>query len=313
MKNLVFVESKRDMKTIYKSEEGKKAILDLYDSQLSRLKTPWKELYIETSFGKTHVIETGKPSGEPLLVFHGGNVTTAYNLLTCGFIMDDFHVYAVDMIGHPGKSAETSLSAKGYDYGRWAGEVIDGLGFEEIGLFGGSFGAGVIAKTMCVCPSKVKRVVLYVPAGIKNAPATKSLNMMLPMLVYRITGKDKWLRKCMLPMAVSEDNITDDIYETAKLSVDYVKIKTGMPSDADEELIHKCIAPTLVITAERDCLFPGKDVIERAERIIPNCKTYLLEGRGHMNSLTDAEKKMIVNILLEHTGGYDTNQHFFKT
>ena len=287
------------MKTIYKSEKGKKAILDLYDDQLSRLKAPWKDVYADTSFGKTHIIETGNLSGEPLLVFHGGNATTAYNLLACDFIMKDFHIYAVDMVGHPGKSAETSLPAKGYDYGKWVGEVIDALKYDEISLFGGSFGAGVMAKTMCVCPDKIKRVVLYVPSGIKNAPAINNASMMLPMIAYWVTGKDKWLKKCMLPMAVTEDNITDDIYETAKLSIDYIKVKTGMPSDVDEDLMKKCNAPTLVMAAEKDCLFPGRGVIERAERIIPNCKTYLLEGRGHMNILTDEEKSMIVDFLLE--------------
>ena len=115
------------------------------------------------------------------------------------------------MVGHPGKSAETSLPAKGYDYGRWVSEVIDGLKYDQISLFGGSFGAGVIAKTMCVCPDKVKRVVLYVPSGIKNAPAVNSASMMIPMIAYWLTGKDKWLKKCMLPMAITEDNITKDI------------------------------------------------------------------------------------------------------
>ena len=287
------------MKSIYKSEQGKKEIINLYDSQLSRLNNPWKDVYVDSSFGMTHIVETGNFLGEPLLVFHGGNATTAYNLLSCDFIMNDFHIYAVDMIGHPGKSAETSLPAKGYDYGKWVGEVIDGLKYDKISLFGGSFGAGVIAKTMCVCPDKVKRVVLYVPSGIKNAPAINSASMMLPMIAYWVTGKDKWLKKCMLPMAINEDNITDDIYETAKLSIDYIKVKTGMPSDVDEELMKKCTSPTLVMAAEKDCLFPGKGVIERAKRIIPNCETYLLEGRGHMNFLTEDEKKMIVDFLKE--------------
>lgn len=286
------------MKTIYKSEEGKRKILDLYDSQLSRLSNPWKDVYVDTSYGRTHLVETGNFSGEPLLVFHGGNATTAYNLLACDFIMEDFHIYAVDMVGHPGKSAETSLPAKGYEYGRWVSEVIDGLKFDKISLFGGSFGAGVIAKTMCVCPDKIKRVVLYVPSGIKNAPAINSASMMLPMIAYWVAGKDKWLKKCMLPMAVTENNITDDIYETAKLSIDYVKVKTGMPSDVDGELMRKCNAPTLVMAAEKDCLFPGGGVIERAKRIIPNCKTYLLKDRGHMNFLTEDEKKKIVDFLL---------------
>ena len=121
---------------------------------------------------------------------------------------------------------------------------------------------------------------------------------MLPMIAYWVTGKDRWLKKCMLPMAITEDNITDDIYETAKLSIDYIKVKTGMPGNVDGKLMNKCKAPTLVMAAEKDCLFPGENVIRRAQKIIPDCKTYLLEGRGHMNFLTDKEKKMIVDFLL---------------
>ena len=51
------------------------------------------------------------------------------------------------------------------------------------------------------------------------------------------------------------------------------------------------------MAAEKDCLFPGPGVIERAKQIIPDCETYLLEGRGHMNFLSDEEKKMIVDFL----------------
>lgn len=289
------------MRTIYKSTAGKKKIIELYDEQLNRLNVSYKDVYIQTSFGTTHIIETGSLEKEPLLVFHGGNATTAYNLLACDFLLNDFHIYAVDTIGHPGKSAETCLSAFGYKYGKWAGEVIDKLGFESMDLFGGSFGAGIIAKTMCEVPDKVKRVVLYVPSGIKNAPSIKSVSMMLPMIMYWITKKDKWLKKCILPMAISEENITDDIYQTAKLSIDYAKVKTAMPSNVDEKRMKKCKAPTLVMAAEKDCLFPGEGVIERAERIIPNCQTYLLKDRGHMNVLTDNEKKLITDFLLRNS------------
>ena len=285
------------MKSIYRSEKGKKEILDLYDAQLSRIACPYTDIYVDTSFGKTHLIETGDRQKDPLLVFHGGNATTAYNLLACDFLFRDFHIYAVDTIGHPGKSAETSLSASGYDYGLWAGEVIDALGFDRIRLFGGSFGGGVIAKTMCAVPDKVEKAVLYIPAGIRNAPAIRSADMMFPMIMYWITKKDKWLRQCFLPMAITMDNVTDDIYQTAKLSIDYVKIKTAMPSDVDEDRMQKCLAPALVMAAERDCLFPGQGVIERAEKIIPNCRTYLLRDRGHMHFLTEEEKRMIVEFL----------------
>lgn len=283
--------------SIYKSQKGKEEILALYDEQLKRLETAYKDLWVSTSFGKTHLIETGNAEGEPLLVFHGGNATTAYNLLACDFLMKDFHIYAVDSIGHPGKSAEVSLSPNNYDYGKWAGEMIEALGYDSICCFGGSFGAGILAKTMCVAPDKVKRAVLYVPSGIKNAPAINSMSMIFPMIMYWITHQDKWLKKCMLPMAVTEENITEDIYETAKLSINHSKVKTGMPSNVKEKDMRKCEAPTLVMAAEKDCLFPAKGVLPRAGGIIKNVKTYLLEGRGHMSSLRDEEKQMIVEFL----------------
>ena len=271
--------------------------MNLYDNQLNRLGILYKDKWISTSFGQTHLVETGNFDGIPLLVFHGGNATTAYNLLTCDFLFKDFHIYAVDSIGHPGKSAEVSLSHINYDYGKWVSDVIDCLGFSKIACLGGSFGAGIIAKAMCVVPEKIDIAVLYVPSGIKNAPSVKNMRMMMPMIMYWITQKDKWLKKCMLPMAVKEENITDDIYETAKLSINYSKIKSGMPSNISKKLIKNYVAPTLVLAAEKDCLFPGKGVLKRSKKIFRNVKTYLLKERGHMSFLTDSEKLMICDFL----------------
>ncbi len=117
------------------------------------------------------------------------------------------------------------------------------------------------------------------------------------MMMYRITHNDKWLKRTLLPLALTEENITDDVFETAKRSIKYAKVKAGMPSNADEKLIGLCAAPTLVMAAEKDCLFPAKRVLPRAKRIIRNCSVYLLKGRGHLHFLTDAEKKMIVDFL----------------
>lgn len=212
-------------------------------------------------------------------------------------MLNDFHVYAVDTIGHPGKSAETCLSPKNYDYGKWASEVITGIGYEKICCLGGSFGAGILAKAMCVSPEKITKAVLYVPAGIKNAPAINSIKMMIPMILYWITHKQKWLKKCILPMAVTEDNIDEYIFETAKCSIDEVKIKAGMPSNVIMNDMKKCSAPTLVMAGEKDCLFPAKRVIPQAQKIFQNGTTYLLKERGHINILTEEEKQKIIDFL----------------
>ncbi len=285
------------MGSIYKTAEGKAKVLALYDQQMKKLNVPYNYIYFDTPFGETHLIETGNMEGKPLLIFHGGNSTTAYNLLTLKFLLKDFHIYAVDTIGHPGKSAEVTLSAKNYDYGKWASAVIEALGYERMACFGTSFGAGVLAKTMCVSPEKIEKAVLLVPSGIKNAPAYKSMSMMFPMIMYWITGDEKWLVKCILPMSITEDNIDEETFETVKSSIDNVKIKAGMPSDVNPADIKKCKAPTLVMAAEKDCLFPADLVIPQAEASIPNCTTYLLEERGHLSNLMLSEQDMIIKFL----------------
>ncbi|MFQ6814811.1 MAG: alpha/beta fold hydrolase [[Clostridium] innocuum] len=246
---------------------------------------------------KTHIIETGNDKGVPLLVFHGGNSTSAYNLLMCQFLLDDFHIYAVDIIGHPGKSDEVCLSHRGYDYGKWASEVIDKLGYEKIACFGGSFGGGVLAKLLCVSPQKVRKAVLVVPAGISNALPISSLKMMIPLIQYRITKNKKYLIRTALYMALYEEVLDGDTLDIVKDSFDNVKTKVGMPTNIEAKKLSDYHAPTLVIASEKDCLFPAKKVLARAKQIIPSCSVYELKGSGHMHVLPKSVKHMIIDFL----------------
>ena len=217
--------------------------------------------------------------------------------------MDDLKIpYAdlfVDTIGHPGKSTEVSLSPRNQDYGKWAVDVIKGLGFNEMACFGGSFGAGILVKAMCVAPEVIKRSVLIVPFAIQNAPAYKSISMAFPMLMYWITHKEQWFIKCILPMAITASNITEDILETARCSIDNTKIKAVMPKNESCKNLCKYQKPVLVMAAEKDCLFPANAVLIKTKKVWKQSERYLLKGRGHIHELTNEEKKMIIDFLIE--------------
>lgn len=283
--------------SIYKSQIGREKSFELYDRQLSKLGSSFSDVYVNTSFGKTHIVETGNDKGIPLLVFHGGNSTSAYNLLMCQFLLEDFHIYAVDIIGHPGKSDEVCLSYRGYDYGKWVSEVIYKLGYDKIACFGGSFGGGVLAKLICVSPQKVRKAVLVVPAGISNALPISSLKMMIPLLQYRITKNKKYLIRTALYMALYEEVLDEDTLDIIKDSFDNVKTKVGMPTNIEAKKLPDYHAPTLVIASEKDCLFPAKKVLSRAKQIIPSCSVYELKGSGHMHVLPQNVKHMIIDFL----------------
>ena len=53
---------------IYKSEEGKEKTLKLYDEQLTKLGADYSDIFVKTTFGRTHLIQTGNKSGIPLQI-----------------------------------------------------------------------------------------------------------------------------------------------------------------------------------------------------------------------------------------------------
>ncbi len=73
--------------SIYKSQKGRESSLELYDRQLLKLGKPFSDIYVQTSFGKTHIVEIGNYNETPLLVFHGGKKDIG---LSCTYACDCF-------------------------------------------------------------------------------------------------------------------------------------------------------------------------------------------------------------------------------
>jgi pimeloyl-ACP methyl ester carboxylesterase len=287
---------------VYKSKYGEAVLMELYNKQLKSLNVEYEDLWVNTRFGQSHLIKVGNPTGKPVLVFHGGNNTTPFSLLFTGFkmLIEHFCIYAVDTIGHPGKSAQTVLSAKSMEYGEWASDVIEGLGFEKMICIGGSYGGGILVKLMCFAPEKIEKAVLLVPSGIANVSTFNLIMKMgIPMFFYILTKKDYWLKKAILPMAIDEKNIDAKTYEMVKSSFEYVNVQTGMPSNVKMETLAKCNAPTLIMPAEKDCMFPGKNIIKKMENSPRNFKIHLLQNRGHMFKLSLEEMNMIKEFIDE--------------
>ena len=282
--------------SIYRTQEGRRQVLRLYDAQLQALGTPFEDRWVETSFARTHLVEVGAKENPPIFVLHGGNATTACNLLNCRFLLPWFHIYAADLPGHPGKSGEQCLPPYGRAYGKWAAEVIAALGYERLRCFGGSFGAGVLVKLMAAAPEKVERAVLTVPAALKNALPLKTLRMLGPLMRYRMTGEERWCERCFLPLSAGEQ-IPPWLLAAGKCSLDHVKIKAMMPCDEPGRALRAYHGPVYVLAAQKDCLFPAKGVLRRAARVWPQCRCGLLAGRGHIHSLTEEEEQGILEFL----------------
>ena len=285
---------------VYKSVESEKAVMELYDQQAASLAVPFEDLYVDSRFGKTHLIKTGNPNGKPILLFHGGNSTTPYYLRDFLFLREKYLLFAPDTMGHPGKSAQTVLSAKTLEYGEWASDVIDALGFPQMICMGGSYGGGVLAKLMCVAPEKISKAVMIVSSGICNVSTANILfKLGIPMMRYVITKSEKSLVKAILPMAVTEDQIDESTLDMVRCSFQHVSVKAGMPSNVSKDQMKNYRSPTLLIAGEKDVMFPGEKVIARARELMPNLKTHLMLDSGHMSILTSEKNKPILKMIAD--------------
>ena len=61
--------------SIYKSERKYSEYLAFYDSMLLSWPVPYESVFVDSSFGKSHLIRFGNPGKPVLLLLHGGEPT----------------------------------------------------------------------------------------------------------------------------------------------------------------------------------------------------------------------------------------------
>ena len=282
------------MQSLYKSETGKAEILNLYNQKLAGLNINYQYQDVETSFGTTNVIIVGDASKPPILIVHGSNGCAPIALETYSGLEAHFQVFAVDVVAQPNKSAETRLSMKNDDYGKWLHEVIDHLKLKNVTLAGFSFGGLVILKALEFKDANIKEVFLTAPAYLVNGNPLKALfKVFIPMKRYIKTKKVKFVERFLNELFTEKDAFAIEF-----LSKVFLHFKMDFsPVPIIKTQAAKAIKTSItLIAAKNDLMFPGEKMIKRANKIFPSLKkVILLEQSKHVQNSVD--KKRIVNLI----------------
>lgn len=274
------------MGSLFKSEQGKQEILQLYDQKLESLAITYSVRTINTSFGTTNIIVTGNPRKPPIILIHGSNGCAPIALETYKDLLDSFSVYAVDVLAQPNKSAETRLSMQDDSYGLWMNEIIDELNLEDVILAGFSFGGLVILKTLITNEKKIKEVFLTAPAFVVNGNPIKALfRFFIPMKRFMKTKKTKYLEQFLASAFSEKDDFAQKSLALVFIhfTMDFTPVPVIKSTDA-----MKIRTPLTLIAAENDILFPGRKMIKRAKKIFPSLKcAVLLNNSKHVQNKKD--------------------------
>jgi len=271
---------------LFKSEQGKNEILQLYDKKLESLELDYEYKTINTSFGNTNIIVTGNKENPPIIIVHGSNGCAPVALETYMDLIDSFSVYAVDLLAQPNKSAETRLSMKDDSYGQWMNEIIEELDLNEVTLAGFSFGGLVILKTLINNENRIKEVFLSAPAYVVNGNPIKALfRFFFPMKRYMKTKEPKYLERFLDAAFTEKDDFAQK--SLALVFTHFIMDFTPVPVIKSSEA-SKIQTPITLIAAENDIIFPGRKMIKRAKKIFPSLKqTLILNHSKHVQNKKD--------------------------
>ncbi|PWN06332.1 alpha/beta fold hydrolase [Rhodohalobacter mucosus] len=278
------------MSSLFKSEQGKSEILQLYDAKLESLNIDYEYITVQTSFGHTHIIAAGDPANPPVILVHGSNGCAPIALETYANLHKEYRVYAIDVLAQPNKSAETRLSMKDDSYGKWMNEIITDLKIESVTMAGFSFGGLIILKTLENDETRIKEVYLSAPAYIVNGNPLKAIfKVFIPMKRYMKTKKVKYVEKFLSHLFTDRDEFAIEFL--SKVFLEFKMDFTPVPV-IDTKKAQAINTPITIFAAKHDILFPGQKMLKRAKKIFPSLnESSLLEHSKHVQNR--AQNKVI--------------------
>jgi pimeloyl-ACP methyl ester carboxylesterase len=264
---------------IYKSKKGEELFSQLYDTTLDSLEVEYDECVVDTRFGSTHVLILGPTEGKPLFMLHGGNSINGETLGWYLPLIKHYRIYAPDLIGHPGKSAQVQLSTKDLSYGQWATDVVKALNIVPVPFLGTSYGGSIALYTAVYEPEVIEKAILVVPGSIAMASKlSMAVKVMWPLLMYKLFGGEKRILQFVKQIVSEPPELT---LKGIQYSFEHLKMTDLLPPLSKEQL-QGFRAPTLLITAENDIFFPARKVLPRSQELIVNLvDTEVLEGSSH--------------------------------
>ena len=266
--------------SLYKSSAGEKAVFAWYDEMLAHWPVFCETLNIPTRHGSTFVMISGKQFAPSLILLHGAGTNSAMWAGDIAAYSRLYRVYAVDLLGEPGKSAPNRLSWDSLAYAEWLEDVLDELKVKKASLLGLSQGAWTAIKFASYQPERIEKLVLISPAGIVPDRLWFAIRAIpLSLLGY-------WGIKRINSMLFGKQPVPKEVDEANALIMTHFRVRLGIIPLFSQAELQRLAMPVLVLVGEQDALRNGRKISERLRMIIPDLTTVVVPDAGHALATT---------------------------
>lgn len=258
--------------TIYKSEAGARLLRERYLEALKSWPVPHDEVRVPTPEGETFVLVSGPPAAPPLVLLHGSGSNSAEWAHRIPALAERFRVYAVDIIGEPGLSAETRPPLDSDRYARWLDAVLDHFDVARAAFLTSSFGGWLALDHATRRPERVAALALRCPIGL--GPMKKGF---VVKAVFLALLGERGRRKSVAG-AVGEPESSPIVEQQLLVSANY-RYRTGPFPVFDDAALERLTMPVYAVAGAADAMVDSARTKRRLEAA--GAAVDLVPGAGH--------------------------------
>jgi pimeloyl-ACP methyl ester carboxylesterase len=275
----------------FRTDEGKARYAAAYDAVLREWPVPYEQLELPTRLGPTHVIASGSPDAPPLVLLSSLAGTATVWRLNAAELSRHYRVYAVDVIGQPGKSAAYRRIRSRREFAGWFTDLLDALSVERTSIVGCSFGGFLALNQASLTPERVDKVVLISPAGTFVRLSWKFLYVMQikrPILRFmrRLTGSTR--SSGLANIQRKGAPLPRDTKWSALMAVtasESPKMTVIYPSVFSKRQLRAIRAPALLLIGDRERLYEPHKTLRLALDRMPGLQGAIISDADHIAAM----------------------------
>lgn len=300
---------------LYKSEEGFDRIMSWYDNVVAKITVPVESVWLDTRFGCTHALAAGRRDAEPLLLIPGVAGSAPLFRRALEPLSRHFRVYALDIVGQPGRSDPNPISMLDNSHVLWVCDVLDSLGLQSAHIAGQSAGGGVAMRVGVDVPHRTRSVIMFGPTGLARARLPVKIWLTKVMTKRSADAlEDDLTAKSIRPDRTGESFGTYDrelarsmalctryfrvdravgVYNESTGRVDFLqglKVLKKFFLSEKKSWQSQLKVPALLVFGEHELSLNPYKVAARARKIIPQLETVVLKHAGHGAIFDQPEK-----------------------
>lgn len=265
--------------SIYKNPEIEKKLMTIYDEKMSQWPVLHESKYIETSYGKVHIIISGPDEAPPVILLHASAVSSWSWIYNVKMLNKHYRTYLIDTIGDAGRSVLTDITKfpdTGEELATFYSEIMDSLKIKSASFIGASQGGFISTDMALYAPERVSKVILAGPMGYTGT--TESVIRIIFATLFPID----FIQQYTTLWAFGNDpGIKMLIHEWFPLILEGVISRQARPHSFTKEQLQSITVPILLILGERDALVGNPQNAVRLVEGIPNFRIETLDT-GHL-------------------------------